>query len=144
MNHRTTTIRVACSSAALALALASSSSLGCGSSSEPAPTRTSHDAAAKPPEPEPESALIHYACEGFDRAVREHAPDNRLLSTSALYAVELGGPRVEAATQRWALLPPQGLLELITRYEREFKPDPSECAGLRAHLERMGQRAATR
>jgi hypothetical protein len=142
MNHRTTR-PPALAAGMLALA---GSMLGC--SPEPAPTHTTRNAAAatttREVEPEPESALIRYACAGFDRAIREQAPEDRLLSTSAKYAIELGGAPVEAATQRWALLPPQGLLELITRYERELAADPSECAGLRSHLERMGQRAATR
>ena len=55
----------------------------------------------------------------------------------------LGGERVEAATRRWALLPPQGLLELINRYESEAKPDPKQCAGLRAHLERMAIKSSS-
>ncbi len=97
-----------------------------------------HDAA------EPEHRLIRYACQGFDAAVAEGAPHDRLLASSARHAVALGGEQVERATQRWALLPPQGLLELIDRYERDAGVDPRECAGLRAHLDRMAMRAATR
>lgn len=110
---------------------------------DPEPTRTSAaELAPAKPAPEPEHHLIRYACQGFDAAVAEGAAENRLLSTSAKHAIALGGERVETATQRWALLPPQGLLELIDRYEREAKPDPKLCAGLRAHLDRMSQTAA--
>ncbi|MFO7567648.1 MAG: hypothetical protein R6X02_33705 [Enhygromyxa sp.] len=93
--------------------------------------------------PEPEHLLIRHACRGFEAAVAEGAPGNQLLATSAKHAIELGGPAVEAATTRWALLPPQGLLELIDRYEAEARPDPQQCAGLRAHLERMSLRVST-
>ena len=92
-------------------------------------------------QPEPEHHLIRHACQGFDAAVAEGTPDGRLLAASAKHAIERGGPAVEKATQRWALLPPQRLLEVIDRYEREVQPDPQQCAGLRAHLERMSQRS---
>ena len=110
--------------------------------SEPEPTRTEPSPIASS-EPEPEHHLIRFACEGFDAAVAEGAPASRLLSTSAKHAVELGGERVEAATQRWAVSPPQGLLELIDRYEAETSANPDRCAGLRAHLQRMSARAST-
>lgn len=106
---------------------------------ENAPSRT--EAAAKNPASEstfepPDDALIRFACAGFDAAIAAKDPPDRLLSHTAKRAVELGGPRVELATSRWALLPPQGLLEEIDRYERTgAKPD--ECAGLRLHLERL-------
>jgi hypothetical protein len=116
---------------------------------EPDPTRVSvdHDQSgpAQPSveEPEPEHHLIRHACRGFDLALTEGAPDGRLLAASAKHAIELGGPAVETATTRWALLPPQSLLELIDRYEAEAKPDPQQCANLRAHLERMSLRLST-
>lgn len=111
-------------------------------SSEPEPTHLSGQATPKVDAPEPEHHLIRHACRGFDAAIEEGTPEGRLLSTSAKHAIELGGPAVEKATQRWALLPPQALLELIDRYEREAQPDPQQCAGLRAQLERMAQRAS--
>ena len=80
--------------------------------------------------------LIRFACEGFDAAVAADAPNDRLLSHTAAHAVELGGPAVELATRRWALLPPQALLEEIDRYE-QAGADPEQCAGLRSHLERL-------
>jgi hypothetical protein len=101
------------------------------------PPRT--EAAAKSPEAEskvPDVALIRFACAGFDAAVAAEAPQDRLLSHTAMHAVELGGPRVELATRRWALLPPQGLLEEIERYERTGASS-DECMGLRSHLERL-------
>jgi hypothetical protein len=101
------------------------------------PART--EASSDSPTPEmgpPDVALISFACAGFDAAVAADAPTDRLLSSTAKHAVELGGPRVELATRRWALLPPQGLLEEIDRYERTGA-DPKQCAGLRAHLERL-------
>jgi hypothetical protein len=101
------------------------------------PSRT--DPNADSPTPElgpPDVPPISFACAGFDAAVAADAPSDRLLSTTAKHAVELGGPRVELATRRWALLPPQGLLEEIDRYE-QTGADPSQCAGLRAHLERL-------
>jgi hypothetical protein len=94
-------------------------------------------------QPEPEHHLIRHACRGFDRALAEDTPDGRLLAASAKHAIELGGPAVEAASSRWALLPPLGLLDLIDRYEAEAKPDPQQCAGLRVHLERMNLRLGT-
>lgn len=84
----------------------------------------------------PDITLIRFACAGFDAAVAAEAPPDRLLSHTATHAVELGGPQVELATRRWALLPPQGLLEEISRYERTGV-NPDECAGLRLHLERL-------
>jgi hypothetical protein len=101
------------------------------------PSRTGSNADEPTPEVgPPDVALISFACAGFDAAVAADAPSDRLLSTTAKHAVELGGPRVELATRRWALLPPQGLLEEIDRYERTGA-DPDQCAGLRAHLERL-------
>jgi hypothetical protein len=99
----------------------------------------STEAVAKSPESEsavPDVALIRFACEGFEAATAAEAPQDRLLSHTAVHAVELGGPRVELATRRWALLPPQGLLEEIERYERTGA-NPDECVGLRSHLERL-------
>ena len=109
--------------------------------SEPEPTQVrARELAPSPDQPEPEHHLIRHACRGFDAAITEGTPDGRLLSASAKHAIELGGPAVEQATRRWALLSPQALLELIDRYEREAQPDPQQCAGLRTHLERMSQR----
>lgn len=85
----------------------------------------------------PNAHLIRYACLGFDAAVADGAPPDRLLSYTAARAIELGGAPVEAATQRWALLPPQGLLEEIERYEHGAGVNAENCAGLRAHLEHM-------
>jgi hypothetical protein len=98
---------------------------------------------ADPAEPEPEHHLIRHACRGFDAALAEGTPNGRLLSATAKHAIALGGPEVEAATKRWALLPPQELLELIDRYETEAQPDLQQCAGLRAHLEQMAERLGT-
>ena len=113
---------------------------------KPAPPRKADAAATarSADQPEPEHFLIRFACQGFDKAVAAGTDPKRLLSTSAMHAVELGGQPVEQATQKWALLPPQGLLELVERYERDAKPDPAECAGLREHLETMSQQAAAR
>jgi hypothetical protein len=109
--------------------------------SEPEPTQVrARELAPSPDQPEPEHHLIRHACRGFDVAITEGTPDGRLLSASAKHAIELGGPAVEQATRRWALLSPQALLELIDRYEREAQPDPQQCAGLRAHLEKMAKR----
>jgi hypothetical protein len=91
---------------------------------------------------EPEDHPIRYACAGFEAAVAADAPQDRLLSHTAKHATELGGDVVEQATRRWALLPPQGLLEEIDAYERSGA-DPRECAGLRAHLDRLAMLAAT-
>jgi hypothetical protein len=115
--------------------------LACRSEPEPTPVVVTESASSS--EPEPEHHLIRHACQGFDRALTEDTPDGRLLAASARHAIALGGPAVEAATQRWALLPPQALLELIDRYEREAQPDPQQCAGLRAHLERMNLRGSS-
>jgi hypothetical protein len=109
---------------------------------KPQPTPVSAESVPSNEDPprrfeEPDIRLIRFACEGFDAAVAAGAPEDRLLSHSAAHAIELGGAEVEAATTRWALLPPQGLLEEIARYEREVEADPKQCAGLRAHLERM-------
>jgi hypothetical protein len=104
-----------------------------------APSRTEVAATSPAPEPltgPPDVSLIRFACAGFDAAVAADAPPDRLLSHTAKHAVELGGSRVELATRRWALLPPQGLLEEIDRYERTGA-NPQECAGLRLHLERL-------
>ena len=115
--------------------------LGPGCRDQPAPpTKTSEaELAASADQPEPEHYLIRFACQGFERAVAEGTPTTRMLSTTAKHAVELGGAPVEQATLRWALLPPQGLLALIDRYEREAEAeaDPAQCAGLRAHLDRL-------
>ena len=102
------------------------------------PVQTEATKSAPAPEKfqQPEVALIRYACAGFDAAVAADAPPARLLSQTAVHAVALGGPRVEIATRRWALLPPQGLLEEIDQYEKSGA-NPDECAGLRAHLERL-------
>lgn len=86
--------------------------------------------------------LIRYACAGFEDAVAADAPRDRLLSHTAKHAVELGGAPVELASQRWALTPPQGLLEEIDAYERAGG-DPKDCAGLRAHLERLASISAS-
>lgn len=127
----------------LALGLAAMLALACRSR-EPEPTPVdAHERQPSADQPEPEHYLIRHACRGFEQAIAEGTPQNRLLSTSAKHAIALGGPAVEKATQRWALLPPQALLELIERYEREAEPDPQQCAGLRAHLERMAVRTAT-
>ncbi|PRP92894.1 hypothetical protein ENSA5_46610 [Enhygromyxa salina] len=91
----------------------------------------------------PKVHLIRYACQGFDAAVADAAPPDQLLSRSAARAVELGGAPVEAATRRWALLPPQGLLKEIERYEGQAEARADECAGLRAHLERMAIRSSS-
>lgn len=107
----------------------------CQPTVEPPPA----EAVANSPDSEsevPDVALIRFACEGFDAAVAAEAPQDRLLSHTAVHAVELGGPRVELATHRWALLPPQGLLDEIERYERTGA-NPDECVGLRSHLERL-------
>ncbi|PRQ09565.1 hypothetical protein [Enhygromyxa salina] len=120
----------------------------CGPSPQPTPTRTdnagprasSPDAgtrASKPGFAPPDLDLLRFACAGFDRAVADAAPPDRLLSHAAARAVELGGAPVEAATRRWALLPPQALLEEIQQYTAGSEAGPDECAGLRAHLERM-------
>jgi hypothetical protein len=109
------------------------------------PSRTEVAAENQTPELEfgpPDVALIHFACAGFDAAVAAEAPPDRLLSHTAELAVELGGPRVELATRRWALLPPQGLLEEIDRYEQSGV-SPDECAGLRLHLERLAIRSGS-
>lgn len=103
------------------------------------PSRT--EVAASSPAPSsdfgpPDVALIRFACAGFDAAVAAGAPQDRLLSHTAQHAVELGGPRVELATRRWALLPPQELLEEIARHE-QTGANPDECSGLRLHLERL-------
>jgi hypothetical protein len=113
--------------------------VGPGCRDQPAvPTKTDPtELAPSADQPEPEHHLIRFACEGFELAVAEGAPHTRLLSTSAKHAVALGGAPVEQATQRWSLLPPQGLLELVDRYERDTKADPAQCAGFRAHLERL-------
>jgi hypothetical protein len=110
----------------------------CQPSSEPGrriEDATTNPAAESAFEP-PDVALIAFACAGFDAAVAAEAPPDRLLSHTAKHAVELGGPSVELATRRWALLPPQGLLEEIDRYERTGVSS-NECAGLRLHLERL-------
>jgi hypothetical protein len=91
----------------------------------------------------PDVTLIRFACAGFDAAVAADAPSDRLLSHTAKHAVELGGPQVELATHRWALLPPQGLLEEIERYERTGA-NPVQCDGLRSHLERLAIVAGSR
>jgi hypothetical protein len=106
---------------------------GCQPTVEPPKT----EAAAKSAEAESKDvALIRFACAGFDAAVAAEAPQDRLLSHTAMHAVELGGPRVELASRRWALLPPQGLLEEIAIYERTGASS-DECMGLRSHLERL-------
>lgn len=102
----------------------------------PAKTETTTEKASTPTFQPPDVALIRYACAGFDAAVAAGAPPDRLLSHTATHAVELGGPRVEIATRRWALLPPQALLEEIDRYEKTGV-DPKQCAGLRSHLDRL-------
>jgi hypothetical protein len=112
--------------------------------SDPEPTPVSADQRLPTvDQPEPEHHLIRHACRGFDHAVANGTPDGRMLAASARHAIELGGPAVEAASSRWALLPPQGLIDLIDRYQAEAKPDPQQCAGLRAHLERMNLRLST-
>jgi hypothetical protein len=121
------------------LFLAAALALACRGEPEPTHVDTK-ELAPSPDQPEPEHHLIRHACRGFEAAIAEGTLDGRLLAASAKHAIELGGPAVETATLRWALLPPQGLLELIDRYEREARPDPQQCAGLRAHLERMNQR----
>jgi len=115
--------------------------LGCRSEPEPTPTSVGKPAPTVE-QPEPEHHLIRHACRGFDTALAEGTPTNQLLSASARHAIELGGPAVERATTRWALLPPQAVLELIDRYEQDAHPDPQQCASLRAHLDRMNQRSA--
>lgn len=109
---------------------------GCQPSSEVVPIK--HEAASTPTQSSqtPDVDPIRFACEGFDAAVAADAPHDRLLSHTAAHAVELGGPAVELAARRWALLPPQALLEEIDRYERTTT-NPKKCAGLRAHLERL-------
>jgi hypothetical protein len=124
------------------LCLLSLLALACRSEPEPTHVKGS-ELAPSPEQPEPQHFLIRHACRGFDQALAEGTPDGRLLAASAKHAIELGGPAVEQATQRWALLPPSALLELIDRYEREAQPDPQQCAGLRAHLDRMNSRSAT-
>jgi hypothetical protein len=115
----------------LALVLAA-----CQPSAEAPPVETKTAAPPKSKLEPPDAGLIRYACAGFDAAVAADAPPERLLSHTAAHAVELGGPPVELATRRWALLPPQALLEEIDHYERSGA-DPNQCAGLRAHLERL-------
>ncbi len=125
---RSTITRISAASLALVLVV-------CQPTSE-TPVRTE---AQSTPTPEPaanDANLIRYACEGFDAAVAADAPNDRLLSHTAAHAVELGGPAVELATRRWALLPPQALLEEIDRYE-QTGADPERCASLRSHLERL-------
>ncbi|KIG13624.1 hypothetical protein DB30_07832 [Enhygromyxa salina] len=104
---------------------------------------TSSKAPAKPEFAPPDLELLRFACEGFDRAVAAGAPPDRLLSHAAARAVELGGAPVEAATRRWALLPPQALLEEVQRYAASSQAGPDACAGLRAHLERMAMQSAS-
>lgn len=136
-----TAMRMTSTGLALGLAMLGAA---CRGEAEPEPTRTSKtELVATEVATEPEHHLIRYACQGFDAAVAEGTPENRLLATSAKHAIALGGDPVEAATQRWALLPPQALRELIDRYEREARPDPKQCAGLRAHLDRMSLRNST-
>jgi hypothetical protein len=111
-----------------------------GCRGEPEPVRV--DPRATTPtqiELEPEVALIPYACQGFEAAVANAAPRTQMLAHTARHAIELGGPPVEQASVRWALLPPPALLELIDRYEHATQADPHECAGLRAHLEVMSR-----
>jgi hypothetical protein len=111
-----------------------------------APSRTEVAAGSPASESElgpPDETLIRFACAGFDAAVAAKDPPDRLLSHTAKRAVELGGPRVELATRRWALLPPQGLLEELDRYERTGA-NPDECTGLRLHLERLAIVAGSR
>jgi hypothetical protein len=131
--------RLACLSLRAGFAVILSIGFGGCQPTEPSPSRT--ELAAQSPASEskfepPDETLIRFACAGFDAAVAAKAPPDRLLSHTAKHAVELGGPRVELATRRWALLPPQGLLEELERYERTGA-DPDECAGLRLHLERL-------
>jgi hypothetical protein len=118
----------------------------CGPSPSPAPVSAtaerSRDTLSPEREPErefnqPDIRLLRFACAGFDLAVADGAPSDRLLSHSAARAVELGGAPVEAATLRWALLPPQALLEEVEQYVATFEASPDACAGLRAQLERM-------
>lgn len=111
--------------------------------SEPEPTRVDVEPTPSPAQPEPEHHLIRHACRGYDAALTEGTPTGQLLAASAKHAIEFGGPAVEQATTRWALLPPQGLLELIDRYEHDTQADPKQCAGLRAHLERMSLRGSS-
>jgi hypothetical protein len=117
-----------------------------GCRDEPAPpTKTNpSELAASADQPEPEHHLIRFACQGFERAVAEGAPTTQMLSTTAKHAVELGGEPVEQASLRWALLPPEGLLELIDRYERDTEADPAGCQPLRTHLERAAERDSRR
>lgn len=117
---------------------------GCRDQPAP-PTKTNpSELAASADQPEPEHYLIRFACQGFERAVAEGAPNTRMLSTTAKHAVELGGEPVEQATLRWALLPPEGLLELIDRYEHDTEADPAGCQPFRAHLERVAERDSRR
>lgn len=132
-------LRLDCIGLRLGLAIVLGIGLGGCQPTERAPSRT--DVAAKNSASEskfepPDDSLIRFACAGFDAAIAAKDPPDRLLSHTAKRAVDLGGPRVELATQRWALLPPQALLEEIDRYERTGA-DPGECAGLRLHLERL-------
>jgi hypothetical protein len=113
--------------------------LACQRGAEPTHLETEQQAI----EPEPEHHLIRHACRGFDAARAEGTPDGRLLAATAKHAIALGGPEVEVASKRWAFSPPHELLELIDRYEVEAQPDPQQCAGLRAHLERMAERLTT-
>ena len=124
----------------LSLALAASL-LGCGSEPEPTPRLVATEPA--PARPEPDHHPIRHVCAGFDLAVAEGAPQQRLLSSSTKHAIELGGERVELASRRWALTPAHELLVVLDRYERETQADPKACAGLRAHLERMSLRSAS-
>jgi hypothetical protein len=124
------------------IVMLSALALACQRGPEPTHVET-EPAKAEPAEPEPEHHLIRHACRGFDAALAEGTPDGRLLTAAAKHAIALGGPDVEAASMRWALLPPQELLELVDRYEAEAQPDPKQCASLRAHLEQMAERLGT-
>jgi hypothetical protein len=122
----------------------------CGPSPRAAPAKLARDQAneisdlaarSEPPRAgelaPPDVHLLAFACAGFDLAVADQAPPDRLLSHAAARAVELGGAPVEAATQRWALLPPRALLEEVQHYAATSEAGPDACAGLRAHLERL-------
>ena len=55
---------------------------------------------------------------------------------AGLLAVD-GAPREHGSALAHLPGAPAGLLEEIDRYERETGAEPEQCAGLRAHLERM-------
>ena len=112
------------------------------SSDAPARAQASPSSTERPSYAPPERALWAHACQGFDAAVAAGAPPNQILSHTARHAVELGGPAVEAATRRWALLSPQAMLEELDAYALARGSEAVDCSGLRAHLERMAMRAA--